>query len=107
MASWAICGASRAWMSADASARAIARDAAAHLGQAGNLDPGRLHVTDAYGSTLDGLWRSRPRSRDERTNAWFDAALRPADAFLVVARFSPLAQLWRGRPGRRRRRGAG
>jgi hypothetical protein len=82
--------------------QAIARDAAAHLGQAAELDPGCLHIPDAYGSTPGGLWRYRPRSRDERTNAWFDTTLRPTDAFLVVARFHPLTQLWRSRTSRRR-----
>jgi GNAT superfamily N-acetyltransferase len=82
--------------------QAIARDAAAYLGQAAELDPRRLHITDAYGSTPGGLWRHRPRSRDEQTNAWFDTTLRPTDAFLVVARFHPLTQLWRSRANRRR-----
>jgi hypothetical protein len=82
--------------------QAIAQDAAGHLGQAAELDSRRLHITDAYRSTPGGLWRHRPRSRDERTNTWFDATLRPTDAFLVVARFHPLAQLWRSRTSRRR-----
>ncbi|MDP5184096.1 hypothetical protein QOZ88_15770 [Blastococcus sp. BMG 814] len=85
--------------------QAIAQDAAAYLGQAGELDPRRLLITDAYRSTPGGLWRHRPRSRDERTNTWFDSTLRPTDAFVVVARFHPLTQLWRsltsrGRPKR-------
>jgi hypothetical protein len=82
--------------------QAIAQDAAGHLGQAAELDSRRLHITDAYRSTPGGLWRHRPRSRDERNNTWFDATLRPTDAFLVVARFHPLAQLWRSRTSRRR-----
>jgi GNAT superfamily N-acetyltransferase len=82
--------------------QAIARDAAAYLGQAAELDRLRLHITDAYRSIPGGLWRHRPRSRDERNNTWFDATLRPTDAFLVVARFHPLAQLWRSRTSRRR-----
>jgi GNAT superfamily N-acetyltransferase len=53
--------------------QAIAQDAAGHLGQAAELDSRRLHITDAYRSTPGGLWRHRPRSRDERNNTWFDA----------------------------------
>lgn len=83
--------------------QAIARDAAVHLGQAADLDAERLHIVDAYRSTPGGLWRNRPRSRDDATNAWFDAALQPTDAFVVVARFSPLGQLWRGLARRPRR----
>jgi hypothetical protein len=82
--------------------QAIARDAAAYLGQAAELDPRSLHITDAYRSTPGGLWRHRPRSRDPGTNTWFDTTLRPTDAFLVVARFHPLTELWRNRAGRRR-----
>jgi hypothetical protein len=82
--------------------QAIARDAAAYLGQAAELDPRRLHITDAYRSTPGGLWRHRPRSRDQGTNTWFDTTLKPTDAVLVVARFHPLTQLWRTRTSRRR-----
>jgi hypothetical protein len=81
--------------------QAIARDAAAYLGQAADLDPRRLHIADAYRSTRGGLWRDRPRSRDQRTNAWFDTTLGPTDAFLVVARSHPLSQLVRSRGSRR------
>lgn len=75
--------------------KAIARDAAAYLGQSAHFDPSRLHVTDAYHSTPSGLWRHRPRSRNQLTNAWFDTVLAPTDAFLVVARFHPLTQVTR------------
>jgi hypothetical protein len=85
--------------------QAIARDAAAYLGQAAELDPRRLHIADAYRSTPGGLWRHRPRSRDQGTTAWFDTTLKPTDAFLVVARFHPLSQLWRSRSNRRRTKG--
>ena len=81
--------------------QAIAHDAAAYLGQAGELEPRRLLITAAYRSTPGALWRHRPRSRDERTNTWFDTTLRPTDAFLVVARFHPLTQLWRSLTSRR------
>jgi hypothetical protein len=82
--------------------QAIAHDAAAYLGQAGELDPRRLLIADAYRNTPGGLWRHRPRSRDESTNTWFDTTLRPTDAFVVVARFHPLTQLWRSLTSRRR-----
>ncbi len=81
-----------------------AREAAAYLGQAAEPDPWRLHIPDAYRSTPGGLWRHRPRSRDERINAWFETTLRPTDAILVVARIHPLSQLWRSRTARRRRK---
>jgi hypothetical protein len=80
----------------------IAQDVAAYLGQSNLLDVTTLRVTDAYQSTPEGLWRHRPRSRDQLTNQWFDTTLGPVDAFLVVARFHAVSQWARGR---RRRRG--
>jgi hypothetical protein len=70
---------------------AIANDAAAHLGQAADLDPETLRIHDAYRAVPGGLWSRRPRSRDATTNAWFDQTLQPTDAFIVVAAFSPLS----------------
>ena len=85
--------------------QAVAREAAADLGQSAQLDRPRLHITDAYTSTPSGLWRHRPRSRDQLTNTWFDTTLEPTDAFLVVARFHPVTQVWRSLASRRRVRG--
>ncbi|HST84172.1 MAG TPA: GNAT family N-acetyltransferase [Kineosporiaceae bacterium] len=85
-----------------AALQVMAREGANYLGQATDFDPSTLCISDAYRSTPAGLWRHRPRSRDERTNLWFDTALQPTDAFLVVIRFHPLAQAWRSLTRRRR-----
>jgi len=69
----------------------LAQGAAEYLGQARDLNPSTLRINDAYGAVPGGLWRERPRSRDDRSNAWFDDALGATDAFVVVTRFTLLS----------------
>jgi hypothetical protein len=81
----------------------IARGAAEYLCQARDLDPSTLRIKEAYRAVPGGLWRLRPRSRDEGTNAWFENSLGPTDAFVVVTRFT-LLSVARGAVSSARRR---
>ncbi|WP_304455081.1 GNAT family N-acetyltransferase [Nocardiopsis sp. YSL2] len=85
--------------------RRLAGDAAAWLGDGPRLDPDTLLVRDAYRMFDGDIYGVRPRSGDERLDAYFEREIGPKDALLVVARISvpALARVLVGRALARRR----
>lgn len=69
----------------------IAAATAERLGQAGSLEADTLIMRDAYREETDGLWSARPGCDQDDVCRWFDAALGPRDAVMMVVPFHPAA----------------
>jgi hypothetical protein len=67
---------------------AIAEAVAEWLGEADRLEVSQLRCPDCYSSYFPRLYAERPYSGDGGLDHWFDAALGPADAFLVISEAS-------------------